>query len=240
MRGMIHPPTATQAHITEIFSSLQGEGTHVGELHIFIRFEECRMHCVYCDELDKVGRSMALDEVMQKVLDLETQEGPHTCVSLTGGEPLFYLPFLKPLMIRLKQKNFKNYLETSGVLWKPLEDVIDLCDVVAMDMKPASVTHERNFFEEHRKFLKIALQKETFIKMVISKEILIEEFDQLVKIIPETDKNIPLVLQPLSAEIEGHEDPALMDLMKSLQRRALNVLTHVSLVPRLHKILKIR
>lgn len=237
---MIHPPDAQQAHITEIFSSLQGEGTHLGEPHIFIRFEECHMHCVYCDELDKIGRSMALEDVMEKVRGLEGQEGPHSYVSLTGGEPLFYLPFLKPLMTHLKQQNFKTYLETSGVLWKSLEEVIDLCDVVAMDMKPASVTHERNFFEEHRKFLKIALQKETFIKVVVSKEISIEEFDQLIKIIQETDKNIPLVLQPLSAAIEGHEDPALMDLMKSLQRRASNVLRHVLLVPRLHKILKIR
>ncbi len=212
----------------------------MGEPHLFIRFEECHMHCVYCDELDKVGRSMALEEVMQTVKNIEAKEGPHTYVSLTGGEPLFYLPFLKPLMMRLKQENFKNYLETSGVLWKPLEEVIDLCDVLAMDMKPASVTHERNFFEEHRKFLKIAIQKETFIKIVISKEILIEEFDQLVAIIRETDRNIPLVLQPLSAAMEGHEDPVLMDLMRSLQRRALNVLTQVSLVPRLHKILKIR
>jgi len=59
---MKFPPTKNEARISEIFSSIQGEGPHSGEKHIFVRFEECHMHCVYCDELDKVGRSMTQSE----------------------------------------------------------------------------------------------------------------------------------------------------------------------------------
>ncbi len=237
---MRNPPTANISRISEIFSSLQGEGTRVGERHIFIRFEECHIHCQYCDELDKQGYAMTLDEVMDTVQKLEQKDGPHTFVSLTGGEPLLYLVFLKPLLERLKAAKFKTYLETDGILWRPLQDVIGWCDCVAMDMKPASVTKEKNFFEEHRKFLQIAKGKEVFIKMVLSKEIDLAEFDALVGIAAEVSPSTPLVLQPLSAAVEGHEDPELMRLLAELQRRALEKLERVSIVPRLHKILKIR
>jgi 7-carboxy-7-deazaguanine synthase len=237
---VIHPPTSNQSRISEIFSSLQGEGTHVGEKHIFVRFEECHMHCHYCDELDKLGTEMSIGDVMAQVRRLDQEEGPHPYVSLTGGEPLIYLPFLKPLMARLKTEGFRIYLETSGVLWKALEEVIGWCDCVAMDMKPASVTHEKNFFEEHEKFLRIAASKETLIKIVLSKEIDIEEFDRLVAIASKIAPEIPFILQPISTEIEGHEDPVLMALLGSLQQRASRQLSRVSIVPRFHKILKIR
>jgi 7-carboxy-7-deazaguanine synthase len=238
--SMRNPPTAEQARITEVFSSLQGEGTHVGERHLFIRFEECHMHCGYCDELDKIGTDWSLERVMAEVRKLEQEFGPHAYVSLTGGEPLLYLAFLKPLMKDLKAAGFKIYLETSGVLWKALEEVIGWCDCIAMDLKPASVTHEKNFYEEHREFLKIARSKETLLKMVLSKEVDPAEFEALVAIAAETAPEVPLVLQPISAEIEGHEDPELMSLLSQLQIKASQHLARVSIVPRFHKIMKIR
>ncbi len=237
---MLNPPTANQARISEIFSSLQGEGTHVGERHIFIRFEECHMHCQYCDELEKVGTSWRLEEVVREVRRLEEANGPHAYVSLTGGEPLLYLTFLKPLMIQLKAQGFRIYLETSGVLWKALEEVIGWCDCVSMDLKPSSVTKEKNFYEEHEQFLKIAKDKETLIKMVLSREIDIQEFDQLIGIVAKVAPKIPVILQPISTDIEGHEDPALMDLLNHLQRSALQKVQRVMIVPRFHKILNIR
>ena len=232
-------PTADECRISEIFSSLQGEGTRLGERHIFVRFEECHIHCTYCDE-DKPGQKMTLDETLNAIMRLEEEEGPHTFVSLTGGEPLLYLPFLKALIPALKARGMKIYLETNGILWRALEEIIGWCDVVAMDMKPASVTGERNFYEEHLRFLKIANSKETFIKVVLSQAIDDEEFDKLAEITAQVDRNIPFVLQPISTEIEGHDDPALMQKLEILQRRASAKLSQVKIVPRFHKILKIR
>lgn len=237
---MLHPPTASQSRITEIFSSLQGEGTHVGERHLFIRFEECHMHCGYCDELNKIGTERTLDDVMTTLRQLEMENGPHSFVSLTGGEPLLYLAFIKPLMQQLKKEGFRIYLETSGVLWKALEEVIRWCDCIAMDLKPGSVTHEKNFYAAHRRFLKIAKAKETFLKIVLSKEIDLQEFDSLIQIVKEEAAELPVILQPISTEIEGHEDPDLMTLLWDLQRRASRQVSRVSIVPRFHKILKIR
>lgn len=237
---MLHPPSTHSARISEIFSSLQGEGTHLGERHLFIRFEECHIHCCYCDEAGKPGEEMSLDTVLEEVRKLERDEGPHAFISLTGGEPLLYVNFLRPLLIHLKAEKFKIYLETAGILWKALEEVIGWCDVIAMDMKPTSVTHDANFEEEHRKFLALARERETFVKIVLSSEIDICEFERLVRILKETAPEVPLVLQPVSTRIEGHEDAVLMTLLQHLQRLSGRYGIQTRIVPRFHKIFNLR
>ena len=176
--------------VSEIFSSLQGEGTHLGERHLFVRFESCNIHCEYCDELGKPGYDFDLDSIVESLKKLDQESGSHSYVSLTGGEPLLYVSFLKPLIPRLKEIGLKIYLETNGILWKALEQVIALTDVVAMDVKPASVTKEKSFLEEHESFLKIARQKETFIKMVCSKEIDLNEFRELCTMIGRVSREV--------------------------------------------------
>ncbi len=237
---MIHKPTADQARISEIFSSLQGEGTHVGEKHLFIRFEECHIHCTYCDELDKKGYPMTLETVVQEAKRLEALEGPHRFVSLTGGEPLLYVEFLKPLIAALKESGLRIYLETNGILWRALAEVIESVDLVAMDMKPASVTGEKNFDEDHRRFLEIARSKETFVKIIVSKDLRLQEFDDQLEILCHVAPRTPLVLVPISGAIEGHEDPDLMDFLRQLQVRGMRRIPDVRIVPRFHRILKIR
>lgn len=242
---MRNPPTLHEARISEIFSSLQGEGTHLGERHLFIRFEECHIHCEYCDELDKPAQLMTLEEVMGTVLQLEKEEGPHAFVSLTGGEPLLYVNFLQPLLLRLKAEGLRTYLETNGILWQALEKVIGWCDLIAMDLKPASVTKERSFMAEHRRFLELSRNREVFIKIVLSKEINVQEFQNLIRLVQEAAPRAPVILQPVSPQTamagsEGHEDPELMQLLAELQRMAGRMIPDVRIMPRLHRILKIR
>ncbi len=237
---MKYPPTSSSARITEIFSSLQGEGPHAGERHLFLRFEECNIHCEYCDELHKIGAWKTLEDVFNEINSLEKNEGPHSFISLTGGEPLLYLEFLKSLLPALKMKGHKIYLETNGILTPALAEILDYCDVISMDMKPGSVTQETSFENAHRSFLEVAKKKETHIKMVLSKEIDFEEFFRLVKIIQETAPETLLVLQPLSSEIEGHQDSELMGILEALQRQSLKLIPHVRIIPRYHKILQIR
>ena len=237
---MKYPPSANSARISEVFSSLQGEGLHAGERHIFIRFEECNIECVYCDEIHKKGEEISLADLMDKIMRLEKEKGPHAFVSLTGGEPLLYQVFLKPLLIQLKERGLRTYLETSGILWRALDEVIDWCDCIAMDMKTPSVTKEKNFDEEHRYFLARAKKKECFIKIVVSKDLILGEFITQMHIAADIAPEIPVVLMPLSADIEGHEDPELMEIMYSLQQIASKMVSNVKIIPRLHRILNIQ
>jgi len=212
----------------------------MGERHIFLRFEECHIHCKYCDELDKIGVEIERSAAAEGILLCDRKDGPHRFISYTGGEPLLYLKFLKPLMTEMRGHGFKNYLETDGILYKALEDVIDLCDCIAMDLKPSSVTGEKDFSREHELFLKIAARKETFIKIVLSNEIDTDEFDKLIDIVVRTAPALTVVLQPLSGKTEGLYDPVLMDRIMELQKRSLRNLSDVRIMPRLHKLIGVR
>ncbi len=237
---MKHPATANSARVTEIFSSLQGEGPYAGAKHIFVRFEECHMACTYCDEIHKVGHDQTLDYVVSEVIRLEKEQGPHLHVSLTGGEPLLYLPFVKPLIAKLNSLKIPVYLETSGVLWRALDEVVDDCHVIAMDLKPASVTKDKNFIEEHRNFLKMSLNRETFLKMVVSKEILYSEYDALLEMVHHVNPRLTLYLQPVSGDSIGHTDGDLMKLLVDLQARGQKWLKDIRIGLRLHQILQVR
>ncbi|PIQ87204.1 MAG: hypothetical protein COV74_01395 [Candidatus Omnitrophica bacterium CG11_big_fil_rev_8_21_14_0_20_45_26] len=229
------------AGISEIFSSIQGEGTHMGERHLFVRFERCNIHCEYCDEIDKAGEAFDIDSVVKRIVKLEEEAGPHHYVSLTGGEPLVYAPFLRMLCPQLRERKFKLYLETNGILDRALSEIIEWVDVIAMDMKPASVTKEKNYWEEHEKFLKAAKAKELFIKVILSKEIDTQEFMTCVKMLRTHAPSIPFILQPISLkDREGHDDRELLRLMAELQQMASYYLRDVRIIPRLHRILNIK
>ncbi|MBI4431524.1 MAG: 7-carboxy-7-deazaguanine synthase QueE [Candidatus Omnitrophica bacterium] len=241
--------------ITEIFSSLQGEGPHVGEPHIFVRFEECNIHCAYCDELGKPAVSMGLEEVLNEVISLEKSRGPHAFVSLTGGEPLLYVNFLEPLAGHLKTAGFRIYLETSGILPKALLRIVGGVDVVAMDIKLKSITKEaRNYFEEHREFLRLSKRAgEVFVKMVVGPEVDMDEFLEGVRLMSKESRETLLVLQGVTSDHlsfprtrESTElDPRFRgdDMNKTLldlQRTALQFLPNVRIIPRLHIAMGIR
>jgi len=229
-----------QAPIIEIFSSLQGEGPYSGDKHIFVRFKNCNIHCTYCDELKTESTDMTVEEVVAEIKRLESIEGSHRAVSWTGGEPLLYPKFLQDAMVRVNELGLKNYLETSGILTGPLDEVIPQTDIVAMDIKPPSVTGEKAFWSEHEEFLKTAIQKDVFVKMVLSSEVDLEEFDRGVDIIKKIRPETLLVLQPMSTEEHPQSDEETLNFLEQLDRRALEKIPNVEIRERLHKKLGIR
>ena len=44
--------STTEAHLFEVFSSIQGEGLYIGDRQIFVRFLMCNLSCAYCDSTD--------------------------------------------------------------------------------------------------------------------------------------------------------------------------------------------
>jgi len=102
--------------ITEIFKSIQGEGTRAGLPCIFVRLTGCNLRCVWCDTAYAFhgGTKQTLDEVMDKVHELAGRNHRATpLVEITGGEPLLQ-PETPALAERLLAENFTVMIETSG------------------------------------------------------------------------------------------------------------------------------
>lgn len=127
------PAGALMVH--EIYTSVQGEGTHVGLPCVFVRLTACHLRCTYCDTRQAFGngRAIPLAEVVAQV----QAEGPKLCL-ITGGEPLLQAQ-VHPLMTTLCDAGFTVLLETSGSL--PTDDV-DARVISIIDMKSPSSGEE--------------------------------------------------------------------------------------------------
>src|ERR1017187_2111496 len=83
--------------ITELFRSIQGEGTRAGLPCIFVRLTGCNLRCTWCDTAYAFygGERQSVEEILERVralahpLDGATSAPPEIqLVELTGGEPL--------------------------------------------------------------------------------------------------------------------------------------------------------
>jgi len=230
-----------KAEITDIFSSVQGEGIFAGALQIFIRFKRCNMACAFCDTPnDGMVKEYSPAALMHEIKTLDESKGPHHSVSLTGGEPLIYTGFLKSFLPLLKKENFKSYLETNGTLPNELAEVIDLIDIVAMDFKLPSSTGQRACWKEHLEFLKIAARKKVFVKSVIAADTKKDDIEKAVKLIRMVNKNIPFIMQP--AEVVKNFDKKVSSsrLLEFLDIAVKHEVENSRVIPQMHKVLGIK
>lgn len=227
----------TKARITEIFSSIQGEGIYLGAKQIFVRFSGCNTDCAYCDEKRKLSRTnVSAEQLLDKIEKLDKIYGPHHSVSLTGGEPLIHSEFLRSLMPELKKKGFRIYLETNGTMPEALEGLLKYPDIIAMDIKLPSSTKNGAFWQEHKRFLKMSKAK-AFVKVVVTKNTDKSDLQKAVNIVKRIDPAITFVLQPASG------NGFLQDGFKGLAEfanLASRTLKDVRVIPQIHKIMGAR
>jgi 7-carboxy-7-deazaguanine synthase len=113
--------------VTEIFKSIQGEGTDAGLPCVFIRLTGCNLRCHWCDTAYAFygGARMSADEVLERVRTLGGRR-----VEFTGGEPLLQDEVV-PLSARLLGEGYRVLIETSGerfvgVLPRPVVKIVDV------------------------------------------------------------------------------------------------------------------
>ncbi len=96
--------------VTEIFFSIQGEGTRAGRPCVFVRFTGCDLRCSYCDTAYAFagGREMAREEILAEVA-----RSPSRFVLLTGGEPMLQRE-LPDLVRDLLARGYEVAVETHG------------------------------------------------------------------------------------------------------------------------------
>ena len=96
--------------INEIYHSIQGESTWVGQPCVFVRLTFCDLRCNYCDTEYAFyeGKKRTLKEILDAVAAFRCP-----LVEITGGEPLLQKNVL-PLMSMLCDAGHTILLETSG------------------------------------------------------------------------------------------------------------------------------
>jgi 7-carboxy-7-deazaguanine synthase len=113
--------------VTEIFYSLQGEGTRAGLPCAFVRFTGCDLRCGYCDTAYAFhgGQERSPEEILAALA-----EYPCKLVLLTGGEPTLQRD-LPALARALLAHGFEVLVETHGQ--RPLDalpaEVVRIVDV---------------------------------------------------------------------------------------------------------------
>jgi len=161
--------------ITEIFKSIQGEGTRAGLPCIFVRLTGCNLRCTWCDTAYAFhgGTKMTVAEVLARVDELagrtshaaergdgmETERSASKCgpyehrtvvplVELTGGEPLLQEE-IYPLAEGLLSRGYTVMIETSGERFtgKLPKAVIKIVDVKCPDSGEPD-TFDRNNLRE--------------------------------------------------------------------------------------------
>lgn len=96
--------------VTEIFLSIQGEGTRAGRPCAFVRFTGCDLRCTWCDTAYAFhgGQERSRQSI---VAELNAMAVRHVC--LTGGEPLLQ-PELPELCGDLLEAGWEVTVETHG------------------------------------------------------------------------------------------------------------------------------
>ena len=224
-----------KAKINEVFISIQGEGRYLGQEQCFVRFYGCNLGCDFCDTKLDTYKDYSSDELIQKIKEVVGNNEIHS-ISFTGGEPLLQRGFLLELFPKLKENNRTIYLETNGILFNEMFDLIDYVDIVAMDIKLPSSTGGDSKWEEHEKFLSAAKDREIFVKVIICKETTLDDLRKAIEIVVKVNPAITFVLQPNSVQL-GRE---LADKLQEFKRCSKQYLSDVRIIPQLHKLAGIK
>ncbi len=98
--------------LSEIFYSIQGEGTWTGTPAVFVRLAGCNLNCRWCDTDYSLKFFASVEDVVKRVRDV----GGHCpMVVLTGGEPLAQAES-SALIEALRADGRRVHIESNGTI----------------------------------------------------------------------------------------------------------------------------
>jgi organic radical activating enzyme len=232
-----------RARVSEIFTSIEGEGIFVGKKTLFIRFSGCHLKCRWCDTKYALPLDSGTDYQIDEIKDLIIKElQPFTYkVNFTGGEPLLQTEAVIELADFVKkQTNVKTYMESScfdSELFSKVLPYIDICKIEFKtdDSKVVEDEEYDNLILNEIKCLELAVEsnKATYIKIVVTNSTNLESFKNLVYNISKKIKPsdiLGLIIQP-SFGIDQPTVNKLLDTYDIVQP----MFPEVRIIPQLHK-----
>lgn len=130
--------------ISELFTSIQGEGKYTGTPSIFIRTSYCNLRCSWCDTPYTSWEPEKKEMSLENILHYVNQFPSISHVVITGGEP-FLQKDIPTLCDHLQHKHIT--IETNATLYIPTK-----AHFISLSPKLAnSVPRETRFEQMHDK-----------------------------------------------------------------------------------------
>jgi 7-carboxy-7-deazaguanine synthase len=237
-----------RVQISEIFTSIEGEGIFFGTKTLFVRVAGCHLKCLWCDTAYALPMNSGHDYTLDYVKNLiSTYLQPNTYkVNFTGGEPLLQYESIIELAKYIKEeKGLKTYIESSCFDSKRFQKVlphIDICKIEfkMSDSKVINTRHYGNLLRNEIQCLNLSIDnhKTTYIKIVITGSTNLDEFKNLLKSIFMHTKATNLagfIIQPSY----GVDEPTVERLF-NFYDIVYPMYQDVRIIPQLHKAIGVR
>ena len=190
-------PESNILKISEIFNSVQGEGTFSGTPCIFLRLSTCNLKCSWCDtkytwdwqnyDIKKEIKEISIEKIVEKLQELSNISH----LVITGGEPLLQQDKLVLLLEMLKDKTskygkYQSYqveMETNGTII-PNNELVKLVNQWNVSPKTSNSHNERygidlgEYYDKSLPFYKEL--KNAYFKFVVDKQEDLKEIEQII------------------------------------------------------------
>ncbi|WPX98028.1 7-carboxy-7-deazaguanine synthase QueE [Candidatus Fokinia crypta] len=217
-----------QLKVTEIFSTIQGEGPNAGRVAIFIRLSGCNLACSFCDTKFDRYTQLTIQNILKKVLHERSKITSFTdgktlpsidkiLVVITGGEP--FRQNIGALCEILQENGFEVQIETNGTLYFKIPDNTTIVCSPKITNKVYHPIRED------------VLQKTIALKFIISCHL--EGYDDIQEI-GQQAFNIPVYVQPM-------DEYDLKKNKRNIDKTIKIAMKHNAIVSiQLHKVMDIR
>jgi len=240
-------PSTITTKLSEIFTSIEGEGILFGTKTMFVRLAGCPFKCHWCDTPYALPMDSGIEYSIEEVKEIISKSlQPNTYkINFTGGEPLVQHEAVIELAKFVRQKGLRVYLESScydAMRFAKVLPYIDICKV-ELKLRDSKIVNEKqysNLLKNEQECLRQAVNngKTTYIKVVVTNSSNLEEFKDIVADVFKIAK--PSELAGFIIQPSYRIDEPTLDVLFGFYDTVYPMYDQVRVVPQLHKIIGAR
>jgi organic radical activating enzyme len=176
--------------LSEVFTSIEGEGILFGTKTLFVRLAGCPLNCHWCDTPYALPMESGELYSMKEAKDLLSRNlQPNTYkVNFTGGEPLAQHEAVRELAVYAREIGLRTYLESAcydSARFAAVLSYIDICKI-EFKLEDAAAVDKKTYptlLKNELECLKLAAEagKTTYVKVVVTNSSDLDEFQDLVR-----------------------------------------------------------